>query len=73
MESKLMPCPFCGCEVQIVEFGHKLYRPVMNHPLCVYCADCELLFGYDVDYGGIFDTKEEATKAWNRRSADDHK
>jgi ribosomal protein S27E len=26
------------------------------------------MFGYDVDYGGIFDTEEEAAEAWNRRS-----
>jgi ribosomal protein S27E len=28
------------------------------------------MFGYDVDYGGIFDTEEEAAEAWNRRSGE---
>ena len=74
MESeKLMPCPFCGGEAAVVDLGHRLYRPSCNHPYCVFCAACDLMFGYDSDYGGIFDTKKEATKEWNRRSADDHK
>ena len=74
MESKLMPCPFCGGEVRIVDFGHKLTRPSHNHPYSVYCGYCELLYGYDVDYGGIFDTEEEAAEYWNGRvEADDHK
>lgn len=34
----------------------------------ILCENCDLLFGYDMDYGGTFDTKEEAAKAWNRRS-----
>lgn len=30
---------------------------------------CDLLFGYDVDYGGEFDSQEEAVEAWNQRAA----
>jgi hypothetical protein len=26
-----------------------------------------MLFGWDIDYGGIFDTEEEAMEAWNKR------
>lgn len=67
---ELKPCPFCGKEVAVVDLGHKLYRPSCNHPYCVFCADCDLLFGYDVDYGGTFDTEQEAAEAWNVRFSD---
>ena len=64
---KLKPCPFCGGEAHIAEYEPRLYHPVMNHPYSVWCSECELAFGWDSDYGGCFDTKDEAAKAWNRR------
>lgn len=65
---KLKPCPFCGGEAYIAEYEPRLLRPVRNHPYSVWCNECELAFGWDCDYGGIFDTKEEAVKAWNSRA-----
>lgn len=66
---ELKPCPFCGGNATIVENEEpRLYRPSRNHPYCVYCGNCELLFGFDEDYGGTFDTKKEAAEAWNRRA-----
>jgi len=65
---KLKPCPFCGGTVSIQLIDPRLYRPSMNHPFAVVCYACDLLFGYDEDYGGRFDTENEAIKAWNRRA-----
>ncbi len=70
--SDLKPCPFCGGEAVICEMEPKLYRPIRNHPYSVWCFSCELAFGWDVDYGGRFDSKEEAITEWNRRPAHDH-
>lgn len=64
---KLKPCPFCGGEATIAQFEPRLHRPISNHPYAVYCPNCDLLFGWDTDYGGEFDTVEEAIAAWNRR------
>lgn len=61
-------CPICGSLVSFVENeAPRLCRPVKNHPIYIRCNSCDLLFGYDIDYGGEFDTKEEAAAAWNRR------
>ena len=68
--SELKPCPFCGSTAVIQKIEPRLYRPTRNHPYCVICYNCDLMFGYDVDYGGIFDTEEEAAEAWNRRSGE---
>lgn len=65
---KLKPCPFCGGEAYIAEYEPRLLRPVRNHPYSVWCNECELAFGWDSDYGGQFDTKEEAAAAWNARA-----
>ena len=66
----LIQCPFCGGEPQLCKCETpRLYRPIMNHPYYIACYSCNLLFGYDEDYGGIFDTEEEAIEAWNTRVA----
>ena len=64
---KLKPCPFCGGNPQVVHIEPCIHRPSRNHPLGVVCYKCDLFFGYDEDYGGEFDTEEDAIKAWNRR------
>lgn len=70
--SELKPCPFCGerCHIWKVETP-RLYRPSRNHQYCVVCNGCDLLFGFDEDYGGVFDTEQEAVEAWNRRVKDE--
>ena len=65
--SELKQCPFCGETVSIQLIYPRLYEPSMNHPFAVVCYGCDLLFGYDVDYGGRFDSEAEAIEAWNRR------
>ena len=65
--NELKPCPFCGNQPVVGKYEPRLYRPVMNHTYCIVCCECEMMFGWDCDYGGRFDTEEEAIEAWNRR------
>ena len=48
----LVPCPFCGGEAEVVAYGPRLLRPSRNHVYSVSCNECEMMFGWDVDYGG---------------------
>lgn len=68
---ELKPCPFCGGTASVQMIDPRLYRPSRNHPFTVVCDGCDLLFGYDVDYGGRFDSGAEAIEAWNRRVGED--
>lgn len=65
--TELKPCPFCGGKSHVVQIEPRLYRLSRNHPLGVVCYNCDLFFGYNEDYGGEFDTYEDAAEAWNRR------
>ena len=67
MAEGLKPCPFCGGKADIWKPTPRISR-FRAYIYCVVCQDCELLFGYDEGYGGIFDTEQEATEAWNRRA-----
>ena len=67
MIEKLKPCPFCGGEARVTDvIPPRLYTKDVAY--CVYCSSCDLLFGFDMDYGGEFATEAEAIEAWNRRS-----
>ena len=69
--SELKNCPFCGgTAVSVQNVIPRLYRPIMNHKYSVVCWECDCWFGYDEDYGGMFDTETEAVKAWNGRMSD---
>ena len=65
----LLGCPWCGGEVSIVNYDPRLYRPSRNHTYAIACYECEIMFGWDIDYGGRFDTEAEARLAWNTRAA----
>ena len=70
MTEKLKPCPFCGGEVRVTDvIPPRLY--IEDTAYCVFCASCDLLFGFDMDYGGEFATEKEAVEAWNRRVSDE--
>ena len=71
MSNELKPCPFCGGEACVCKISPRLYRPSRNHEYTVVCYGCDLLFGFDEDYGGEFDTEEQAIDAWNRRANDE--
>lgn len=64
---ELKPCPFCGGSAYIWECEPRIHR-FKDYRFCVACGDCEMLFGFDPDYGGVFGTKEEATEKWNNRT-----
>ena len=64
---ELKPCPFCGNEVSIYKPEPHIYDYTRVNRCCVCCTYCDLLFGYDEDYGGDFITPEEAATEWNRR------
>ena len=64
---QLKPCPFCGGKAYIWEDTGRIHRPYWTGKYSVVCYECDVLFGYDVDYGGCFDSKEDALNAWNRR------
>ncbi len=54
----LKPCPFCGCEAEILgDESDGLYQVA-----CTGCC-CELSY--------FFDTPEEAAEYWNDRPAQD--
>ena len=67
MSEKLKPCPFCGGTVNI---ANEIPARILNDPehgFCITCPACELLFGFDCDYGGQFTSENEAINAWNSR------
>lgn len=58
--AELKPCPFCGGKVEIVE--NYLYGKLVGYTPCCRKCDCELK---------TYTSKQNAKKAWNRRSYDD--
>lgn len=65
---KLKPCPFCGRTPVVVQIEPCLHRRLTDKRLyTVCCPSCNLLFGWDTDYGGEFKTEDEAIAAWNQR------
>ena len=64
----LLPFPCCEGEAEVVAYGPRLLRPSRNHVYSVSCNECEMMFGWDVDYGGRYDTEYEVMLAWNSRA-----
>ena len=70
MSEELKPCPFCGGKVNITDvISPRLYTNIKDTAYYVFCASCDLLLGFDMDFGGQFATEQEAIKAWNRRDS----
>lgn len=61
-ETKLLPCPFCGGEAQLVHWTNQLS---WNANYGVKCTSCKILLDSAHSY---FHTEEEAINAWNRRA-----
>ena len=64
--NELKPCPFCGGQVHITKGYVQLHTPSRNG-YCVECYECQLQFGHDCDYGGIYSSPETAIDDWNKR------
>lgn len=64
---KLKPCPFCGGKAHFTDGYPKLLRPSRNG-IGVECRECSLVFGWDCDYGGIYENEDAAAEEWNRRT-----
>lgn len=56
-EPSLKPCPFCGMEARIGKFGS------------VVVVGCDTIGC--VGHIPVFKSKDEATKAWNKRSVEE--
>ena len=64
-ELKLKKCPFCGGEANITDLdGTVRYG---KRSWCVVCYECDLYFGYDLTYGGLYETKKGCAEDWNKR------
>lgn len=55
--TKLKPCPFCGHTPETMEYKGK------------YTVMCRYLNGGCGGGSGMFDRKDEAVEAWNKRTA----
>lgn len=78
MQIKLKPCPFCGCDLAVMQ----VYDPKMYGALgcAVECPRCKARTGYfgitetlkgklgAVTERSIAKGRREAARAWNRRS-----
>lgn len=66
--SELKPCPFCGGEAKITHDT----RDMITDEYRVKCLICGTILRHRVtEYwvDSVFDTKEQAIEAWNRRVA----
>ena len=64
-EPKLKPCPWCGGKVKVTNLDGNIHYGRKNW--CVVCWDCEMFFGYDLTYGGIYKTKKGCAEDWTTR------
>lgn len=73
METKLLPCPFCGsynC------WTHEIWNRHTDHAQGYYveCYDCGAAKGVLIyrngTWDGFYKTETEAIEAWNRRAND---
>lgn len=64
--SELKPCPKCGGAVQVVKSSDPPLRRPERNGCHIQCNACDLLYGYDTDYAGIYSTEAEAIATWNR-------
>lgn len=68
--TELRACPFCGGKATLSNLDGTVSHGRSHW--CVVCWDCELFFGYDLTYGGIYKTKKGCADDWNRRVGCEH-
>lgn len=67
-------CPRCKAEMHVItpkESGElaRLFRPSCNG-YALMCPKCDILIGWDTDYGGMFQTERELQKDYYTYSTD---
>ena len=73
----IKPCPFCGGKYTVNLSDCSECFLCADEPPCDGCNLKKYLIVCNMDIGGcgaasgLYDTKEEAIKAWNRRCGDD--
>ena len=73
METKLLPCPFCGSDNC---WTHEVWNRHTDHAQGYYveCYDCGATKGAMIYHNGTWDgfykTEAEAIEAWDRRATD---
>jgi hypothetical protein len=62
-DSRLLRCPFCGCEMRLEEdfYGPYHFWYVKHKDYVAFVEDCPL-------FSTSADTEEEAIAKWNRRA-----
>lgn len=63
---ELKPCPFCGGEVELVNFIEKCPIPV-NSACYAKCKKCNARTEIFQDINNNFEYMQQAIDAWNRR------
>ena len=69
---KPLPCPFCGGKVDVLRDKHPHLQSGSKSGISdwfIRCYNCDLFFGYDEDYSGLWKRKQGVVDAWNTRTA----
>jgi len=66
---ELERCPICGCGMEFNYWNPPVTKPNRNGKHCLWCGNCGLLFGWDIDYGCQIYKKELVAKEWNNGQA----
>lgn len=69
VERQLGRCPVCGADPKLIKSdgGDCRYSRECPRRFYVKCPECLLLFGYEPDYGGMYDETalEDLIRDWN--------
>jgi len=70
--TELLSCPFCGCDKVVIFYDHPnsvgefLAGYYISHPVW---KEYPKAWGCHLNFGGKFETEQNAAEAWNTRAA----